>query len=68
MREYAKKSLCKSIILDVRADNEAAIAFYKKEGFLIEGRRPKFYNDKYDAILMRENIIPQNGNKQENVL
>ena len=55
MTEYAKKSLCKSIILDVRADNSAAISFYEKEGFLIEGKRPKFYNDKYDAILMRAN-------------
>ena len=56
-REYAKKSLCRNIILDVRADNGAAISFYKKEGFAVEGRRPKFYNDKYDAILMRADAV-----------
>ena len=66
MREYAKKSLCKSIILDVRADNSAAISFYEKEGFLIEGKRPKFYNDKYDAMLMRADVVPQNGSRPEN--
>ena len=53
LREYAKKNLCSSIILEVRADNAPAISFYKKEGFHIEGSRPKFYNDNGDALLMR---------------
>ena len=59
VREYAKKSLCGSIILDVREDNSAAISFYGKNGFYVEGRRPKFYNDRYDAMLMRSDVRPR---------
>ena len=59
VREYAKKSLCRSIILDVREDNSAAISFYGKNDFYVEGRRPKFYNDRYDAILMRSDVRPR---------
>jgi ribosomal-protein-alanine acetyltransferase len=39
--------------LEVRADNEAAIRLYEKAGFAGEGRRPRYYSDGEDAILMR---------------
>ncbi len=60
LREYAKKSLCTSVILDVRADNAPALEFYKKEGFRVEGSRPKFYNDNGDALLMRAPVRKEN--------
>src|SRR5512140_1007119 len=39
--------------LEVRASNEAAQAMYRKFGFLVTGRRPRYYRDNgEDAILM----------------
>lgn len=45
--------------LDVRKSNEAAIEFYKKQGFVIKGIRKKFYNNPCeDAFYMSlEKII-----------
>jgi [ribosomal protein S18]-alanine N-acetyltransferase len=37
----------------VRAGNEAALELYRKFGFMVAGRRPKYYRDNgEDAILM----------------
>ena len=39
--------------LEVRASNEAAQAMYRKFGFTVNGRRPRYYRDNgEDAILM----------------
>lgn len=45
--------------LDVRKSNEAAIGFYKKQGFVIKGIRKNFYNNPCeDALFMSlEKII-----------
>lgn len=40
-------------LLEVRAGNEAALALYRKFGFQVTGRRPRYYKDNgEDAILM----------------
>jgi len=40
-------------LLEVRAGNEAAQNLYRKFGFVVAGRRPKYYKDNgEDAILM----------------
>ena len=38
--------------LEVRAGNEAALAFYARHGFLAVGRRPRYYEGREDAVLM----------------
>lgn len=38
--------------LEVRVDNTAAIALYAGEGFVPVGRRPRYYHDGTDALLM----------------
>ena len=38
--------------LEVSADNVRAAAFYAKRGAKVVGRRPKFYYDGSDAVLM----------------
>jgi [ribosomal protein S18]-alanine N-acetyltransferase len=38
--------------LEVSARNPEAQAFYEAQGFRVVGRRPKFYNDGADAVLM----------------
>ncbi len=40
-------------LLEVRETNEAALSMYRKFGFEVSGRRPKYYKDNgEDAILM----------------
>ena len=55
MENEVKKAGVKKILLDVSAENTAAIALYKKCGFIENGRRPKYY-DGVDAILMEKNL------------
>lgn len=38
--------------LEVRASNEAAIAFYKRHGFSMLGRRPQYYADPCEDALV----------------
>ncbi|HPD18527.1 MAG: ribosomal protein S18-alanine N-acetyltransferase [Candidatus Goldbacteria bacterium] len=40
------------ITLEVRETNEGAINLYKKSGFVIKGRREKYYEYKDDALIM----------------
>ncbi len=41
-----------SLTLEVRQSNEAALKLYKKAGFLVEGKREKYYENTEVAILM----------------
>ncbi|HNW43214.1 MAG TPA: GNAT family N-acetyltransferase [Elusimicrobiales bacterium] len=51
--EYAAKSACTGIDLEVNEFNAPAIAFYRRHGFEVVGKRPKFYNNTQAALLMR---------------
>lgn len=42
----------RSVTLEVRVDNVAAIALYRGFGFVEVGRRPRYYPDGTDALLM----------------
>lgn len=44
------------INLEVRDGNDAAIGLYKKFGFEPVGRREKYYDNKFDAILMTKKL------------
>jgi ribosomal-protein-alanine N-acetyltransferase len=54
--EYAAKSLCREIDLEVNEHNAAAIALYSRLGFEVVGKRPKFYNNTDAALLMRKTL------------
>ena len=43
----------KTINLEVNEENFSAIQLYQKFGFKENGRRKKYYNNKFDAILMK---------------
>lgn len=43
---------CEKITLEVSANNEGGLAFYRALGFSEVGRRPRFYPDGADAVLM----------------
>lgn len=42
---------CPRVELEVAADNEGAIALYRGRGFVVVGRRPRYYRG-VDALLM----------------
>lgn len=48
----AKARACVKITLEVSASNARALSFYAKAGAKVVGRRPKFYQDGTDAVLM----------------
>lgn len=54
--EYAKKSACLEVDLEVNEHNAPALALYGKLGFKVVGSRPKFYNNSDAAVLMRKTL------------
>lgn len=47
--------------LEVRADNGPALALYLRSGFVETGRRPRYYPDGVDAVLMSARLPPVSG-------
>lgn len=56
MENEVKKNGANKIFLEVSHTNTPAIKLYEKCGFSPVGRRPKYYHDGTDAILMEKNI------------
>ena len=56
MLETAKLNGVKELFLDVRADNQAAIGLYQKEGFDQIDIRRNYYDHKIDALVMRKKL------------
>jgi len=54
--EYARKNDCPEILLEVAENNFPAISLYSSLGFNEISRRPKYYNNTYDAIVMVKRI------------
>lgn len=46
------KENCTLITLEVNEKNLPAILLYEKYGFINLGRRPRYYDNKYDAYIM----------------
>lgn len=44
--------------LEVRASNAAAQAFYEALGYVVLGRRPRYYSDGEDALIMKAEKLP----------
>ena len=42
----------KWIVLEVAVDNLAAISFYKRHGFTVMKRLPRYYNNSLDGLLL----------------
>lgn len=49
----ADESDCTEVLLEVSADNSAAIALYESEGFEAISRRTSYYGPGLDALIMR---------------
>ncbi len=50
--DEADRRSCERVMLEVAADNAAAIELYAKEGFEEIDRRPRYYPDDVDALVM----------------
>lgn len=50
-----------SLFLEVSAANAAALSLYEGAGFVRAGRRPRYYADGRDAVLMRRALHPACG-------
>lgn len=58
MIERAVNSSATDLLLEVRADNPRAQGLYERFGFESIHRRPRYYRDGVDAIIMRKVLIP----------
>lgn len=51
--ERAERARCRQVMLEVAADNAPAISLYGRLGFVELSRRPAYYPDGVDAVVMR---------------
>lgn len=51
-RDHARSCGGESVTLEVRPGNEAAVTLYRALGFAVVGRRPGYYQDGDDALIM----------------
>jgi ribosomal protein S18 acetylase RimI-like enzyme len=49
---------CRNASLETAVDNEAALLFYKRHGYLVEKTIPRYYSGTLDALLMRKDLLP----------
>ena len=57
MTDFAQKNSVKTMTLEVNEHNMSAQAFYKKNGFIEVGRRPKYYEyDQADALILTKEL------------
>lgn len=55
--EISQKLNCEKIFLEVNEKNVGAIKLYENAGFKQIGIRKKYYDNKYDAILMEKSNV-----------
>lgn len=54
---WCRAHAARSVFLEVRETNQAAIALYERAGFLVVGRRPGYYGDPAEAALQMQKLI-----------
>lgn len=55
--EHAQASAGESVTLEVRESNVEAIALYQTLGYTRTGRRPGYYGDGEDALVMAKQVV-----------
>lgn len=57
LHDWAKQSESPALFLEVASSNDAALAFYRKQGFKSTGIRKRYYPGGIDAINMMKNLM-----------
>ena len=69
--EAARKQVT-AMFLEVAEDNQAALALYRDLGFVLNGRRPRYYRRRngewVDAVMLRGNVPLGHGNDRRSRL
>jgi ribosomal protein S18 acetylase RimI-like enzyme len=56
------------MLLEVSSENSAALAFYERSGFTEIDRRPRYYRDGSDAIVMELALHAPSETRQEDTV
>lgn len=60
--DYGRGRGVTAIFLEVRSSNAPARALYRKEGFILAGRRPGYYRDTgEDALVLKKILVDADG-------
>jgi len=54
--EETRRAGLAMVQLEVRAANRDAVTLYRAVGFVVVGRRPRYYRNGEDALLMTRNV------------
>ncbi len=65
LEDAARETESRFIRLEVRVDNEGAIALYRAEGYRRIGTRPGYYEDGGDALQMEKRLRPAQAHPKE---
>jgi len=60
---WASRTDARALVLEVRAGNDPALALYAVAGLVVDGRRPRYYPDGEDALLLRCPIPVDGGGR-----
>ncbi len=60
-RVEAERAGARGVVLEVRPSNRRAIRLYRHLGYDIVGRRPRYYADGEDALVMTLELSPRQG-------
>lgn len=55
--EAARQQAARTMVLEVAIGNVAARALYQRAGFVEAGRRPRYYADGGDALILRARLL-----------
>lgn len=58
---WSKSFGAQRVILEVRASNLAAIRFYERQGFVVTGKRPRYYANPTDDALLLNLSLSESG-------
>jgi [ribosomal protein S18]-alanine N-acetyltransferase len=59
--EWSKSFAAERVILEVRASNLAAIRFYERHGFVVTGKRPRYYAAPVEDALLLNLSLEKSG-------
>lgn len=65
-----ERARARGLLLEVRPSNRGAVALYRRLGYRVIGRRPRYYTDGEDALVMFLGAVPapEHGSRLQSLL